>query len=366
LFPLDAKTPTVQQWSLTVEQELTPSTALSAGYVGSRGYHILGSSDLNPTRSVICSTSLGNCPAGISDGTRFYSSALQTARLNPQLASSNAFASFVYTRYNSLQIDLRQRISKGMSFRANYAFSKALDNGSVNVGGTFSNCPSGVMDPDNPPRDYGPACYDVTHRFAFSGSYELPIGGGKAFLGGLSGAADKLLSGWRLNGIVSLQNGFPFTPVVGFGNSRNGGTGGNERPSANPNFSGSAILGTPNKWFDPNAYLLPPAGTYGNLGRNTLRGPGLANLDLSLFKTTQLSERVNLEFRAETFNLFNRANFGPPSIPLFTSVPCSVSQGNCPAGVPNGTPGALVSSSGVISTTATTSRQIQMGLKLLF
>ena len=346
LFPLDAKTPTVQQWSVSVEQGLTASTAISLGYVGSRGYHILGSSDLNPTRSVICPAS--PCTAGLPDGTRYFASGAQTARLNPQLASTNAFASFAYTRYNSLQLDLRQRVTGGLTFRANYSFSKALDNASVNVGGTFSNCAASVMDPQDTPRDYGPSCYDVTSRFVFSSTYELPFGPGKAFLSGVSGAAEKLLSGWRLNGIVSLQNGFPFTPIVGFGNSRNGGTGGSERPSANPNFSGTVILGTPTKWFDPNAYLLPPAGTFGNVGRNTLRGPGLANLDLSLFKNTRLSERVNLEFRAETFNLFNRANFGPPSIPLFTQT------------------GAFVASSGVISTTATTSRQVQFGLKLLW
>ena len=252
LLPTDPKTPTVHEWRLTVEQQLTASTALSVGYVGSHGYHILGGADANPAQSVICPAS--PCPASIPAGTKYFPSVV--TRLNPALGTWNGFNSFVNSSYNSLQIDLRQRLTKGLTIRANYAFSKALDDGSANVGGFFNNCPPSAMDGLNPGRDYGPSCYDVQQRFAFSGSYELPIGQGKAFLGGLSGAANKLLGGWKLNGIVSAQSGLPFTPVIGFANSHNGGTGGNERPSWNPNFSGPVILGTPNKWFNPQAFIL--------------------------------------------------------------------------------------------------------------
>ena len=348
LFPSDAKTPTVEEWSFLVEQELAASTALSVGYIGSRGYHMLVSADVNPNRSVICSGSLGNCPAGISDGTKYYPT--PTLRLNPSLANARTFDSIGYTTYHSLQIDLRQRLTKGLTFRTNYSLSKALDNASVNLGSFFSNCPSNMMDALNPGRDYGLSCYDVQHRFAFNGGYDLPIGQGKALLGGVSGPANKLLSGWKLNGIVSVQSGMPFTPLVGFANSRNGQTGGQaaDRPSWNPNFSGRLISGTPNQWFDPKAFMLPPAGTYGNVARNPLRGPGLSTVDLSLFKDTMLSEKVNLQFRAEIFNLFNHANFGMPGTSLFTQT------------------GALVGSAGVITSTLTTSREIQFGLKLLF
>ena len=129
--------------------------------------------------------------------------------------------------YNALQIDLRQRLRAGLTFRANYTYSKALDNASDKREEFLSNCPGGVMDVHYPMKDYGPACYNVPNRFAFSGSYALPLGQGKALLSGVGGVADKVLGGWKLNAIVSIQSGLPFTPYVGFANSRNGGTGTN-------------------------------------------------------------------------------------------------------------------------------------------
>jgi Carboxypeptidase regulatory-like domain len=354
IFPSDAKTPTVQEWSFSVEQQLSPSTALSVGYVGSHGYHNLGSGEVNPTKSVICPNPA--CPTGaaaLPDGTKYYPSSAQSARLNPALGgSSGVFQSFVNSSYNSLQVDLRQRVLKGLTFRANYSFSKSLDNSSVNLGGIFSNCPSGLEDPQNPSLDYGPTCYDVTQKFAFNGSYDLPFGQGRALGGGASGVANKILGGWKLNGIITVQTGMPFTPVVGLPNSRNGGNGGTDRPSVNPNFSGPVILGTPNQWFDPNAFSLPPAGTYGNLGRDTLRGPGLADVDMSLFKDTRISERTNVEFRAEVFNFFNHANFAEPNNVVFARDP----------------KGKIITSgsAGLISGLLTPQRLIQLGLKLIW
>jgi hypothetical protein len=350
IFPSDAKTPTVQEWSFSIQQQLTPSTALSVGYVGSRGYHILGTGEVNPTKSVICPNPA--CPTGgaaLPDGTKYYPSGAQSARLNPALGgSSGVFESYVISTYNSLQIDLRQRLFHGLTLRGNYSFSKSLDNSSVNLGGIFSNCPSGLLDPQDPMRDYGPSCYDVAQKFAFNGSYDLPFGRGKALGGGATGVANQLLSGWKLNGIITVQTGMPFTPTLGFGNSRNGGTGGSERPSVNPDFTGPIILNDPNGWFNPNAFIVPPAGTYGNLGRNTLRGPGLSNVDMSLFKTTRISERVGAEFRVEVFNLFNHANFSEPNNVVFQSS------------------GAVSGSVGRISDLLTPQRLIQLGLKLIW
>ena len=346
LTPSDAKTPTVLEWSFSIEQQLTPGTAISLGYVGSHGYHFLESGDMNPTQSVICSAALGNCPAGLADGTKFYPPG--TKPLNPALGSATSWVSAVGTSYQALQVDLRQRFSKGLTFRADYTFSKALDDGSTIGSSFFTNCQSYILDVFDVRRDYGPSCYGITQRFVFNGSYDLPLGQGKALFRGATGAADKLLSGWRLIGIVSAQNGVPFTPTVGFNVSRNGAHTIPDRPSVNPNFSGPANVGTPNEWFNPSAFILPPAGTYGNVGRNTLRGPGLTDLDLSVLKDTRMTERLNLEFRAEFFNLLNHANFGIPARSLFT------------------TSGAPVSSAGVITNTVTTSRQIQFGLKLIF
>ncbi len=115
----------------------------------------------------------------------------------------------------------------------------------------------------------------------------------------------------------------------------------------NPAFTGPVVTGNPNQWFNPNAFLLPTPGTYGNLGRGTLTGPGLADVDVSLFKNVAMSERLRLQIRAEFFNVLNHANFGTPNAIVFSS-------------------GAISSSAGLITSTTTTSRQIQFGMKLMF
>jgi hypothetical protein len=131
--------------------------------------------------------------------------------------------------------------------------------------------------------------------------------------------------------------------------SNDGDTRNPVRPSWNPAFAGPVILGGSNQYFNPNAFIQPLAGTYGNAGRNTLRGPGLATTDLSLAKKFSLAERLNLQFRAEFFNIFNQTNFNTPNPVVFTAA----------TGGPSPT-------AGVITSTATTSRQIQLGLKLLW
>jgi hypothetical protein len=164
-----------------------------------------------------------------------------------------------------------------------------------------------------------------------------------------SGFAGGLVSGWSVNSIVLLQGGFPFTPQLSYNPSNNGDTRNPVRPFANPAFTGSIITGNPNQWFNPAAFLAPPAnsGFYGNLGRDTLIGPGLATWDFSTVKDTRLKERLTLQFRAEIFNLLNRANFNTPNLIVFT-----------PSGV-SGTAGAITS-------TSTTARQVQFALKLLW
>jgi hypothetical protein len=156
-----------------------------------------------------------------------------------------------------------------------------------------------------------------------------------------------LLGGWQFNGIVTLLSGFPLTPQTGSNRSGDGDTRNPDRPSLNPNFAGPVVLGERTQWFDPNAFVLPTPGTWGNVGRGVYRGPGLATIDLSLLKNAAISERVTLEFRAECFNLQNRANFGTPNAVVFS--------GN-----------SISPSAGLITTTTTTSRQLQLGVKLIF
>ena len=158
-----------------------------------------------------------------------------------------------------------------------------------------------------------------------------------------------LVGGWSVNSIVTLQSGFPFTPQLSYNPSNDGDTRNPVRPFVNPNFHGRITPRQPAQWFNPAAFLQPPpnSGFYGNLGRDTLTGPGLATWDFSAFKDTKLHERMTLQFRAELFNLLNRANFNTPNLIVFT-----------PSGV-SGTAGAITS-------TSTTSRQVQFALKLLW
>ena len=182
-----------------------------------------------------------------------------------------------------------------------------------------------------------------------NGAYELPFGQGKPLLRGFTGWRKKLASGWTISGIQTLQSGFPFTPQLGFNPSNNGDSRNPMRPSWNPAFTGNVIEGGPNQYFNPNAFVVPHSGTYGNVGRDTLIGPGMAELDASLLKTTAITEKINLQFRAEFFNVLNRANFGTPNTVVFSSA----------SSIPAPT-------AGVITSTSTTSRQIQFGLKLLW
>jgi hypothetical protein len=191
--------------------------------------------------------------------------------------------------------------------------------------------------------DWGRATTDVRNLASINGSYELPFGRGK------TGWQEKLEHGWTLSGIASVQSGFPFTPQLGFNPTNNGDSRNPIRPSWNPNFTGPVILGGPNQYYNPNAFVLPAAGTYGNAGRDILTGPGLTELDLSATKSTRLSERFNLQFRAEFFNILNHANFGTPNPVVFSSASTTPAP-----------------TAGVITSTASTSRQIQFGLKLLF
>jgi hypothetical protein len=188
---------------------------------------------------------------------------------------------------------------------------------------------------------------NTTHQASISGSYELPFGRTRRWLHDAGSFASKMVGGWQLNGIATILSGFPFTPLVGSNRSGDGDTRNPDRVSINPTFPGPILLRSPSKWFDPNAFRLPTPGTYGNIGRGTLTGPGLGEVDMSIFKNTLLSEKFNLQFRTEVFNLLNRANFGPINTTVFSA-------------------GAVSPSAGTITTLATSARQIQFGLKLIF
>ena len=162
---------------------------------------------------------------------------------------------------------------------------------------------------------------------------------------------NQLIGGWQWNGIVTAQGGFPMTPVIGFNNSGTGDGGNPDVPNWNPNFKGNVILGTPDQWFNPEAFKVPIPGTFGNVSRGSLRGPGLVDIDTSLFKKIPISERFNLQLRAEAFNIFNHPNFAFPSQVVFEG---------------NSSSYRYASSAATITSSATSSRQLQLALKLMF
>jgi Carboxypeptidase regulatory-like domain len=375
----DMQTPTLISWSLRIERELTPNTALTIGYVGSHGYHELIGIDANEPFPTICPTL--PCPAAyptvnpnsnppVTIATGFpagspYAGApvpgeaffipVGAPKANPALANTWTYFSTGDSSYNALQVDFNRRFSHGLSLRGVYTWSKALDDGDSLNQTTADNAPGLVSNPFDLSADWGLGTYDVRNVGVISELYELPFGRGQPFANGLQGWRNGLASGWSVNSIVTLQAGFPFTPQLSYNPTNNGDTRNPVRAFVNPDFAGPVILGTPAKWFNPNAFIAPPStgGFYGNLGRDTFIGPGLATWDFSVLKNITLHERLSLQFRAEFFNLLNRANFNTPNLIVFT-----------PPTTTN--PTGLSGTAGAITSTSTTARQVQFGLKLLW
>ncbi|MHB8653352.1 MAG: TonB-dependent receptor [Terriglobia bacterium] len=341
----DLQTPTVISWNFKIERELAPNTSFGISYVGSHGYHEIVSLDANQPGPAICPAA--PCPQDLPAGTYFIPSGARNA--NPALANTWSWFSEGVSSYNALLLDFTHRFSEGVAVRGVYTWSKTLDDGDSLNATAAANAPGLVMNPFNIHADWGPATFDVRNVAVINASYELPLGQGKSLLNGLRGWRDALAGGWSLNGVQTLQSGFPFTPELSFNPSNNGDTRNPVRPSLNPAFTGPVILGSPNQYFNPNAFIVPRNGTYGNVGRDTFMGPGLATLDFSLLKKTQVTEKLGLQFRAEFFNILNHANFNTPNLIVFTSALAPPSP-----------------AAGVITSTSTASRQIQFGLKLIW
>jgi len=356
----DMQTPTLISWTLRVERELSRNTSVTVGYIGSHGYHELIGVDGNEPFPVICPAAPCSAnypatfPAGLAGtpvpaGSYFVPT---NVRANNALANTWSWFSEGDSAYNALQVDVNRRFSSGLTFRGVYTYSKALDDGDSLNATTSGGGPALASNPFNLHSDWGLATYDVRNMGVLSGSYSLPFGNGQKFFSDATGWANTAVSGWMLNSIVTLQDGFPFSPQLSYNPSNNGDTRNPVRPFKNPTFTGPIVLGSPNGWFNPNAFLAPSntaanAGFYGNLGRNTLIGPGLATWDFSVLKDTKIRERLSVQFRAELFNILNHANFNQPNEVAFT-------------------PSGISPTAGVITSTSTTARQVQFALKLLF
>jgi len=350
-------TPTVQEWSLTVERQLARDLMLQVGYVGSQSYHTNITMDTNTAPPQVCANPQGCLSGGVlpanqrqivPQGTTYMAPG---SRPNPFVSNSISWFDLGTASYHALNVSLQRRAARGLSFKVNYSYSKVLDLNSAVLAPGGENEPPDVFSPYNLSLNKGVASYSLNHQFNANFSYQLPFGSGQRFASGSRGVANHLIGGWQWNGIFTAQGGFPFTPLIGFNNSGTGDTNPVDVPDWNPNFSGPVILGKTDQWFDPNAFKVPLAGTFGNVSRGSLRGPGLFDVDTSFFKRFRVSERWNLQFRAEVFNILNHSNFAYPNGIVFAG---------------NSLNNTHSSSAGAITATATTSRQIQFALKVLF
>jgi Carboxypeptidase regulatory-like domain len=358
------KTPTLQQWALTVERGITNDLMLQFSYVGSEGYHVLTGMNRNMARPQVCSDPAGCLSGGIRpanqavrvpEGTTYMPStppvgagrAQLQMRPNPFVGSTLSWFYNGTISYHSGNVSLAKRSSRGLTFKANYTFSKILDINSAILAAAATNEPATVLNPFDLKLSKGLASFNLKHQFNANFIYPLPIGRGQRFGGGAPGLTDKLFGSWQWSGALTIQSGFPFTPQVGSNSSGSGDTLIPDVPNRNPYFNGPVILGKVGQWFDPRAFLMPPAGTFGNVARGSFIGPGLWNLDTSLAKKFSVTEQVSMQFRAEAFNVFNHPNFASPNPVVFTGNNYS-------------------SSAGAITATSTASRQIQFALKLLF
>jgi hypothetical protein len=358
---LDPKmyTPTTQEWSLEVERGITQDLALELSYSGYQSYHIPTAMDTNAIRPVKCQNPSG-CLAGgilaasqwnmVPQGTEYIPAG--ATRPNRFVGSTSTWMSVGTASYHGGTVSLTKRARSGLTFKTSYTLSKVLDIASGLLSGGHQNEAGSILHLVDLRRNKGLASYNQKHQFSTNFLYELPFGKGRAFGSGASGCVDKLISDWQWNGILNVRSGYPFLPLVGSGRSGNGETRQPDVPNWNPDFKGNVVLGTAEfkktgHFFDPNAFSLPLAGTFGNVGRGVLTGPAYVGLNTSFQKRIPLKERLNMQFRVEGFNILNHANFRFPQLIVF--------QGSSFAG-----------SAGVINETLPPERQIQFALRLEF
>lgn len=337
----EAKQPTIYQWNLNVQRELGRDLVVQAGYVGSRGVHLETGFTSNVRRDFM-----------LVNGEKFFPGT--GPRINPCCSSIQVLGFNGDAYYNAMQLTATKRFSKGLQFQLAYTFAKSIDTNSA-TDSVFTNGSVGsdAQDPFDTSRERGLSDFDVRHNFVANFLYDLPFG--KEW----NGAAGVFGKGWSVGGILNLRSGFPFHVNFGQGFDwvRNGiDNTRSQRPNVAPGRDySSAITGDPNRYVDPTAFQAQPRGFYGNVGRNVLIGPDLKVFDLTLIKKTPITERVNLEFRTEVFNLFNHTNFAGPE------------PNNRAIFVPDANGNPIVPTSfGQLTRTSTSSRQIQFGVKLVF
>ena len=325
------KFPYALQYNLNLQREIARDTILSVGYFGARGNHLTREAEQNPFQSALGHRYNPNLPS-------------------PLLTVLTDAQSF----YNSFQISVSKHSSRNLSLQTFYTLSHSIDDASRSFSVDSVDEPPTSQDIFNRKGSRGRSGFDIRHNFVANVLYEVPFGG-KSYFGG-----------WQIGAIASVHSNVPFTPVLAFDNANLRSLLTSERPDlvGNP-YAGvcpnGARVGTPSCWFNPSAFLVPAPGQFGNAGRNILRGPGFAQIDLSLQKSFQVKEGVKITFGAETYNLLNHPNFAVPSN---TQRPLSLG-GNGDA-VFQDPAGNFANNAGRIFTTVGTGRQIQLDARFTF
>ena len=303
IFDRHFRLPQILTYNLTLERGLGSSWFIRASYTGNKGTHLGGTGDqeagllqLNPSIYIPGQSTENN---------------VQARRIYPNFGFIDSINSGVDSNYNAGQLELEKRFTHGLSFQTNFTWSRSLNDYGPNgqPGGLATNtCACGRS------LDYGPDAGDDNKVFRLSGNYSFPHAPFK-------GIADKAVNGWNLSSITSWQTGFPFTAFAEDDNSFS--AIGADRPDITVANIKDTLLSTGrshselvNEWFNTADFTENQVGTYGNIGKNSLRGPRLFNTDLALLKTGKIGERVGYEFRAEFYNIFNNVNFGNPDAGL--------------------------------------------------
>jgi hypothetical protein len=330
LLDYDLKNPYRFQYNVTFQRELWGRTTATVGYIGARGYSQIRNVEYNQA-----------IPTVQADGSLFFPP--NSTRRNPAFNSMRLRLTDGRSWYDGFVAGANRRFTNGLSVQASYTLGNSVDEGSQAVGsGDFSNS---FQPPywEDPELNKGPSDFDIRHNLVINSTWQLPFGNGS------TGATKALLNGWQLSNIVTLHSGVPFTPVLGFDRARalprSGGAG--QWPNLVSGCSSNPVTGSPTQWFDVNCFSLPDAGTIGNLGRNTVRGPAYGAWDLAIFKNFMLGGPRRLQVRVEGFNITNHTNFGLPSTTVFNA-------------------SGLVSTAGQITTIVGTARQFQFGVKFEF
>jgi hypothetical protein len=342
------------QWNLSIQHQLTPSTAVLIGYVGSHAVHVpMGVEDMDqvPLADVTFGAN-GQLMFPIPPGSTFKKQVKNIQRINPNYGRIVGTLWRDYSKYNALLVQVSKRLDHGFAFQGSYTWSKNTDQGSATFSDNEYLNTAGPSYAFLPTLQNGVSDFDITHNFVFNGTWTIPVPPS------FNGATRAVLGGWELGGIFTAHTGVPFTVKLTSdeaftGNSRVNSSAGGQRPNFNPGRGCSTNPtnpGQPNNYINVNCFSFPAPGVLGDLGRNTLRGPGFADLDFSLFKNIPFyQEKYKVQFRAEAFNVLNHTNFGVQTTAIFNG---------------NGVP---LASAGVLQQpTLTTSRQIQLGVKFIF